>query len=186
MKRYGNHGDGRGLKWYRFVTLVKQSTWRISVPLPTFAHDCAHTSVDNNIHVPWSSSWKKILHGRLLNFTTTPQHSNVKSNVKSRKRITSSVFILWRNSKQWKMADSVNYQHFNNLVEAYERANSEKNKNTSQTAVGEVWKKIKAHFLAADEPEEIVRRQANKWKTLSFTKRSKITDFWYKAVQKIK
>ena len=84
------------------------------------------------------------------------------------------------------MGDSVNYQHFNNLVEAYERANSEKNKNTSQTAVGEVWKKIKADFLAADEPEEIVRRQANKWKTLSFTKRSKITDFWYKAVQKIK
>ena len=57
------------------------------------------------------------------------------------------------------MADSVNYQHFNNLVEAYERANSEKNKNTSQTAVGRVWKKMKADFPAADKLEEEVVRK---------------------------
>ena len=63
------------------------------------------------------------------------------------------------------MADPVNYQHFKNLVEACERAHSEKNKNTSQTAVGNVWKKTKADFPAADELQEVVRRQANKWKT---------------------
>ena len=88
--------------------------------------------------------------------------------------------------KKFKAVKDGKYQHFNNLVEAYERANSEKNKNTSQTAVRKFWKKIKADFLAADEQEEVVRRQANKWKTPSFTKRSKMTDFWYKAVQKIK
>ena len=52
------------------------------------------------------------------------------------------------------MADSVNYQHFKNLVEAYERAHSEKNKNTFETAVGKVWKKMKADFPAVDELEE--------------------------------
>ena len=61
------------------------------------------------------------------------------------------------------MADSVNYQHFKNLVEACERAHSKKNKNTSQTAVGKVWKN--ADLPAADKLEEVVRRQANKWKT---------------------
>ena len=47
----------------------------------------------------------------------------------------------------------------------------------------QVWKKI---FPAADELEKVVRRQANEWKTLSFTKKSKMTDFWSRAVQKIK
>ena len=32
-------------------------------------------------------------------------------------------------------------------------AHSEKKKNTSQTAVGNVWEKMKADFLAADELE---------------------------------
>ena len=84
------------------------------------------------------------------------------------------------------MADSVNYQHFRNLVEAYERAYSEKNKKISKTAVEKFWKKMKADVPAADEIEEVVRRQVNEWKTLSFTKKSEKTDFWSKAVQKTK
>ena len=84
------------------------------------------------------------------------------------------------------MADSLSYQHFKNLVEPYERAHLETNKNTSQTAVGKVWKKMKAYFPAVDKLVEVVRRQVNEWKTLSFTKKSKMTDFWSKAVQKIK
>ena len=78
------------------------------------------------------------------------------------------------------MTGSVNYQHFKNLVEAYERAHSEKNKNTSQTILGKVWKKMKANFPEADELEEVVKRQAKEWKTLPFTKISKMTDFWSK------
>ena len=31
-----------------------------------------------------------------------------------------------------------------------------------------------------------MRRDANKWKTLSLTKKSKMTNFWSKSVQKIK
>ena len=84
------------------------------------------------------------------------------------------------------MVDSVNTSILKNLVEAYERAHSEKNKNTSQTAVGKVWKKIKSDFPEAHELEEVVRRHANEWKTLSFTKKSKVIDVWSKAVQKIK
>ena len=84
------------------------------------------------------------------------------------------------------MADSVNYQHFRNLVEACERVHSEENQNASQTAVEKVWKKMKADFHAVDELEEVVRRQANEWKTLQFTQKSKMTNFWSKAVQKIK
>ena len=56
-------------------------------------------------------------------------------------------------------------------MEALERTNSEKNKNTSQTAVGKIWKKMRADFPAADELGDVVRRQANEWKTLSFTKK---------------
>ena len=84
------------------------------------------------------------------------------------------------------MADSVNYKHFKTLVGAYERAHAEKNKNAAQTAVGNVWKKMKADFPAADELEEEVKRQANEWETLSFTKKSKMTDFFSKAVKKKK
>ena len=64
------------------------------------------------------------------------------------------------------MADSVNYQHFGNLVEACERVHLEENKNASQTTIEKVWKKMKADFHAVDELEEVVRRQANEWKTL--------------------
>ena len=44
-------------------------------------------------------------------------------------------------------------------MEAYERANPEKNKNTTLTAVGQVWKKIKVDFLAADELKEKVNEK---------------------------
>ena len=71
------------------------------------------------------------------------------------------------------MAGSINYEHFKNVVEAYERTHLEKSKNTSRTAVGKVWKKMKADFFAPGELEEVVRRrQANKLKTLSFAKKS--------------
>ena len=57
------------------------------------------------------------------------------------------------------MADSsVNYQHFKTLLETYERVRPEKNKNTAQTIIGKVWKKMKTDFLAAVELEEEVRR----------------------------
>ena len=79
--------------------------------------------------------------------------------------------------KDGRLLSIINYQHFKILVEAYKTAHSEKNKNTSQTAVGKVWKKLKADFPAADDLEEVVRRQTSEWKTLSFTKRSKMTDF---------
>ena len=45
---------------------------------------------------------------------------------------------------------------------------------------------MKADFPVADELEKVMSRQANEWKTLSFTKKSEMTDFWIKAVQKIK
>ena len=49
-------------------------------------------------------------------------------------------------------------------MEAYERSCLEKNKNTTQTAVRIVWKKMKANFLKANELGEELRRQANKGK----------------------
>ena len=55
------------------------------------------------------------------------------------------------------MTDPINYQHFKTLVETYDRADPEKNENTAQTAVGKVWKKVKADFLAVDELEDKVR-----------------------------
>ena len=42
---------------------------------------------------------------------------------------------------------------------------------------------MKADFPADDELEGEVKRQANKWETLSFTKKSKLIDFGSKAVQ---
>ena len=69
------------------------------------------------------------------------------------------------------------------MADRYERAYSEKNKNTSQTAVGKVWKKMQADFRAADELDDVV---TNERKTFSFTSKSKVTDFWSEAVQKIK
>ena len=76
------------------------------------------------------------------------------------------------------MVDSVNYQHFKNLMEAHERAHSEKNMNTAYTPIGNVWKKLKADFAAANKLEEVVSRHLQK--------KSKMADFWSKAVQKIK
>ena len=66
---------------------------------------------------------------------------------------------------------------------AYRRAHLE---NAAQTAVGKVWKKMKADFPAADELEEEMKSQANVWETLSFTKKSKMTDFLSKTVQRKK
>ena len=58
------------------------------------------------------------------------------------------------------MADSLNYQYFKALLEEiYERAHPQKNENTAQTALGKVWKKMKADFSVTDELEEEVRRQ---------------------------
>ena len=65
-------------------------------------------------------------------------------------------------------------------MEAYERAHSEKKKNISKITVGKVWKKMNADFPAADQLEEVVRGQANESKILSFTNKSKMTDFWSK------
>ena len=56
------------------------------------------------------------------------------------------------------MADSVNYQHFKTLVGTHKRAHLE---NAAQTAVGKVWRKMKADFPAADELEEEMKSQAN-------------------------
>lgn len=58
----------------------------------------------------------------------------------------------------------LNCQHFKILMEAYERARLEKNKNTTQTAVRIVWKKMKANFLTANELGKELRRQANEGK----------------------
>ena len=82
------------------------------------------------------------------------------------------------------MQSSERWQTLSN-ISILKRAHSENNKNTSQTAVRKVWKKMKEDFPAADEIEEVVRRQSNKRKTLSCTKKSKMTYFWSKAVQKI-
>ena len=49
-------------------------------------------------------------------------------------------------------------------MEAYERARLEKNKDTTQTAVRIVWKKMKANFLTANELGKQLRRQANEGK----------------------
>ena len=62
-------------------------------------------------------------------------------------------------------------------MEALERTNSEKNKNTSQTVVGKISKKMRADFPAADELGDVVRRQTNEWKTYHLQKNPKMTDF---------
>ena len=38
------------------------------------------------------------------------------------------------------MANSVNYQHFKTLLNAYKKAYLEKNKNALQNALAEIWK----------------------------------------------
>ena len=77
MKRYGNYGDR---EWSQVIPLCnagKNFTWRISVASSPFAHDCPHISVEHNISLSWPWSWKNTLHGKLLNFTAAPRHSNV-------------------------------------------------------------------------------------------------------------
>ena len=39
------------------------------------------------------------------------------------------------------MANSANYLHFQTLLKAYEKAYSDKDKNTAQVTVGKLWKK---------------------------------------------
>ena len=71
---------------------------------------------------------------------------------------------LYLNSERWQ---NVNYQLFKTLLEAYERAHPEKNKNTGQTAAGKVWKKMKADFTAADELEEDVGKRSKNYTSCS-------------------
>ena len=47
------------------------------------------------------------------------------------------------------MADSFHYQHFQTLLEVYEIAHPEKNKNSSQTVVVKVLQKMKEYFSEA-------------------------------------
>ena len=76
------------------------------------------------------------------------------------------------------MANSVNYQHFKTLLNVYEKAYPEKNKNACQNAVAEIWKNMKKDYPSFDELRKEVDRKANEWKELSITKKSKMTDFW--------
>ena len=41
------------------------------------------------------------------------------------------------------MSNSVNYQHFKTLLNAYKKAYPEKNKNACQNPVAEIWKNMK-------------------------------------------
>ena len=50
-------------------------------------------------------------------------------------------------------------------MEADEITHPEKKNNTAETAVGKVWKKMKADFPEAYELQEEVRRQESEWKT---------------------
>ena len=76
------------------------------------------------------------------------------------------------------MGNSVNYQHFKTLLNAYEKVYPEKNKNACQNAVAEIWKNMKKDYPSSDELRKEVDRKANEWKELSITKKSKMTDFW--------
>ena len=63
------------------------------------------------------------------------------------------------------MADSVNYQYFQTLLQAFENAHPEKDKNTAQVTVAKIWKKMKMDFSTANELDAEVKRQSNEWKT---------------------
>ena len=76
------------------------------------------------------------------------------------------------------MTNSVNYQHFKTLLNAYEKAYPEKNKNACQNTVAEVWKNMKKDYPSFDELRKEVDHKSNEWKELSITKKSKMTDFW--------
>ena len=65
------------------------------------------------------------------------------------------------------MANSVNYQHFKTLLNAYEKAYPEKNKNACQNAVAEIWKNMKKHYPSSDELRKEVDRKANELSELS-------------------
>ena len=75
------------------------------------------------------------------------------------------------------MANYVNYQHFKALLNAHEKAYPEKNKNACQNGVAEIWENMKKDYPSSDELQEEVNSKANKWKELSITKISKMTDF---------
>ena len=65
-------------------------------------------------------------------------------------------------------------------------AHPEKDKNTAQVTVAKIWKKMKMDFSTANELDAEVKRQSNEWKTLSFTKKTKLHHFWSKAITKKK
>ena len=61
--------------------------------------------------------------------TTTPQHLNVQSNVKVGKE-SQVLCFYFKEIQSSERRHSINYQPLKTLVEAYERAHQEKNKNT--------------------------------------------------------
>ena len=65
------------------------------------------------------------------------------------------------------MANSVNYEYFKNLLNVYEKAYPEKNKNACQNAVAEIWKNMKKGYPSSDELREKVDRKANELSELS-------------------
>ena len=76
------------------------------------------------------------------------------------------------------MTNSVNYQHFKTLLNAYEKAYPEKNENACQNDVAKIWKNMKKDYSSFDELRKEVDHKSNEWKELSITKKSKMTDFW--------
>ena len=71
------------------------------------------------------------------------------------------------------MANSVNYQHFKTLLNVYEKAYPEKNKNACQNAVAEIWKNMKKDYPSSDELRKEVDRKVNEWKELPWPKNPK-------------
>ena len=65
------------------------------------------------------------------------------------------------------MANSVNYEYFKNLLNVYEKAYPEKNKNACQNDVAEIWKNMKKGCPLSDELREKVDRKANELSELS-------------------
>ena len=49
------------------------------------------------------------------------------------------------------MSNSVNYQHFKTLLNVYEKAYPEKNKNACQDDVAKIWKNMKTGFRYVTE-----------------------------------
>ena len=65
------------------------------------------------------------------------------------------------------MANSVNYQYSKNLLNVYEKAYPEKNKNACQNAVAEICKNMKKGYPSSDELRKEVDRKANELSELS-------------------